>query len=71
MRRQAIYDAIPGSAAAPLTVASACIATVGAGLVLMATAYGDWIPALLAGIAFAVAGVVWHAADHAGHRGDR
>lgn len=70
MRRQlsALYDGIPPSAATALTVAATVIASIGAALVFIATVYGDWIPAVVAAATFAVAGVVWHGADHAGHR---
>jgi hypothetical protein len=63
-----IYDSIPPSAATALTAAAAVIAAVGAGLVFMATVYGDWVPAVVAAITFTIAGVMWHGADHAAHR---
>ena len=70
MRRQlsSIYDSIPASAATPLTAAAAVMAAIGAALVFVATVYGDWIPALVAAVAFAIAGAMWHGADHAVHR---
>ena len=64
----AIYDAVPKSMATPLTVAASVTAAAGAGLVLAATIYGSWILAASAGATFAVAGVLWHGADHASRR---
>jgi hypothetical protein len=61
----AIYDAVPESLATPLTVAASVTAAAGAGLILAATIYGSWMLAAVAGATFAVAGVLWHGADHA------
>ncbi len=60
-----VFDAIPESAATPLTVAAGVAAAAGTGLVLLATAYGDWVPAAWSGGTFVLAGLLWHGSDHA------
>ena len=63
-----IFAVVPASLAAPLTVVAGLVAAAGAGLVLTATIYGTWTPALWAAATFGVAGLLWQAADRAVRR---
>ena len=63
-----LFDAIPATSATPLAAAATFAAAAGSGLILFATAYGDWVPAVWAAGVFALAGVLWHLADYASTR---
>lgn len=52
----------------PLAAAATLVAAAGSVLVVFATAFGDWVPAVGAAGVFALAGVLWQLADRAsGH----
>ena len=60
-----LFEAVPERLGTPLAAAATVVAAIAALLVLFATAYGDWVPAVYATVAFVIAGVLWHLADHA------
>ena len=63
-----VFDKVPAAAAGAVSLAANAGAVVGAGLVLLATIYGDWVPAAWAAGVFALSGLLWHAADRSANR---
>ncbi len=60
-----LFESVPERLGTPLAAVATVVAAIGALLIVFATAYGDWLPAVYATVAFIVAGVLWHLADHA------
>jgi hypothetical protein len=67
MPRLPIDLVVPRRWATPLLAAAAVLAGVASLLVLAATVFGTWVPALAAAGCFAAAGLLWHLADGASH----
>ena len=61
------FSAVPPRLVGPISVIATVVTALGTGLIMTATALGAWSAVLVAASCFTVAGVLWHAADHASH----
>lgn len=62
------FENLPPQAAVPASVLATLCAVAGCGLILTGVIHGAWGPVVWALPLFALAGVLWHAADHAAGR---
>lgn len=64
---ESLVSAVPRAWATPLVAVAGGLAVIGSVLILLATVYGRWTPALGGAACFGVAGGLWHVADGASH----